>query len=143
MRTFLLFLHSFRGRDDWASVSTHRHPLAYALSYALSSLPYLRSQLRWLALVRDEPVVRDAVRHDHRLLERWQHRYLSRGFTRGERLVRVYDHFRFVATPLPASPLSFPYAQGTLPPSPSLSVVGGGSVLAREPTRRPAPLRAR
>lgn len=136
MRTFLLFLHSFRGRDDWASVATHRHPLAYALSYALSSLPHLRSQLRWLALVRDEPVVRDAVRHDHRLLERWQHRYLSRSFTRGERLERVYDHFRFVATRLPASLLSSMYAQGRVVLSHIDLDDGGVLELAWEPPVR-------
>lgn len=112
MRAFLLFLQSFRNRDDWTSVSTHRHPLAYAFSYALSCLPHLRPHLRWLALVADEPVVREALRYDRRLLERWQHRYLSRRFSRGERLERVYDHFRFVASRLPTSLLMTMYGHG-------------------------------
>lgn len=136
MRAFLLFLDSFRGRDDWMSASTHRRPLAYAFHYALSSLPYLRSHLRWLALVRDEPVVSDAVRHDHRLLERWQHRYLSRRFSRGERLERVLDHFRFVASRLPASLLSTMYAQGRVVLSQVRLDDGGVLELAWEPPVR-------
>lgn len=102
-------LQSFRDRDDWSRRRSYR---ASALRYALRCLGAPLLHLRWLAVLDSHPGLRAAVRRDGRLIERWQHRFLSRGFGPRRALRTVIDHFGFVSTRLPAGMLERLYVDG-------------------------------
>lgn len=102
-------LQSLRNRNDWSNRRSYR---SSALRYAVRCLAAPLLHLRWLALLDSHPALRAAVQRDGRLIERWQHRFLSRGYGQRKTLRTVMDHFRFLTTELPAGMLERIYTDG-------------------------------
>lgn len=91
-------VQSFRQRNDWQS---RRSARVYAAGYAARCLVAPLRHLRWLGLLQTHPALRAAAQRDGRLLERWQHRFISRRFGARKRLDALMDHYGFVVSDLP------------------------------------------
>ena len=100
---------SFRQRNDWQS---RRSARVYAAAYAARCLLAPLRHLRWLGLLQSHPALREAARRDGRLVERWQHRFISRHFGARKRLDALMDHYRFVGSALPHGLLERMYVDG-------------------------------
>ncbi|HVI53550.1 MAG TPA: DUF535 family protein [Luteibacter sp.] len=126
------FVASFRERNDWRSQHARR-----AAGYAARCLVAPLRHLRWLGLLQSHPALRDAARRDGRLVERWQHRFVSRSFGARKRLAALMDHYRFVVAALPQGLLERMYAEGQVTLA-EASMKNGEPlrVLLMPPTRR-------
>lgn len=102
-------VESFRRRNDWQS---RRSARVYAAAYAARCLVAPLRHLRWLGLLQAHPVLRAAALRDGRLVERWQHRFISRRFGARKRLDALMDHYGFVVSALPQGLLEHMYADG-------------------------------
>lgn len=102
-------VESFRHRDDWRS---RRATSVYAAGYAARCLLAPLRHFRWLGLLQSHPALQAAARRDGRLVERWQHRFISRRFGVRKRLDALMDHYGFVASALPQGLLGQMYADG-------------------------------
>jgi uncharacterized protein VirK/YbjX len=102
-------VQSFRQRNDWQS---RRSARVYAAGYAARCLLAPLRHLRWLSLLQSHPALREATRRDGRLVERWQHRFISRRFGARKRLDALMDHYRFVSSALPEGLLERMIADG-------------------------------
>lgn len=102
-------VQSFRQRNDWQSRRSSR---VYAAGYAARCLLAPLLHLRWLGVLQGHPALRDAAERDGRLVERWQHRFISRHFGVRKRLAALMDHYGFVASALPQGLLAQMYADG-------------------------------
>lgn len=102
-------VQSFRQRNDWQS---RRSARVYAAGYAARCLLAPLRHLRWLSLLQSHPALREATRRDGRLVERWQHRFISRHFGARKRLDALMDHYRFVSSALPEGLLEHMIADG-------------------------------
>jgi uncharacterized protein VirK/YbjX len=100
---------SFRQRNDWQS---RRSSHVYAAAYAARCLVAPLRHLRWLGLLQSHPALREAAQRDGRLVERWQHRFISRRFGARKRLDALMDHYGFVVSSLPEGLLEQMYADG-------------------------------
>ncbi|MBB3225651.1 hypothetical protein FHW69_000241 [Luteibacter sp. Sphag1AF] len=90
-----------RWRQLDASVSTARR-LAALGRYTLRTLAAPRKQLGWLRFLHATPAMRQAVRTDPRLYDRWHRDYICTTFTREERRQAVSAHYRFMLQRFPA-----------------------------------------
>jgi uncharacterized protein VirK/YbjX len=102
-------VQSFRHRNDWQS---RRSAWVYAAGYAARCLALPVYHVRWLGLLQTHPALRAAMHRDGRLVERWQHRFISRRFSARRRLDALMDHYGFVASALPGGLLELMYAEG-------------------------------
>jgi uncharacterized protein VirK/YbjX len=102
-------VQSFRHRNDWQSRRSSR---VYAAGYAARCLVAPLRHLRWLALLQAHPALRAAALRDGRLVERWQHRFISRRFGARKRLDALMDHYGFVVSALPHGLLERMMADG-------------------------------
>jgi len=102
-------VQSFRHRNDWQS---RRSSWVYAAGYAARCLALPVYHIRWLGLLQAHPALRAAMHRDGRLVERWQHRFISRRFGARKRLDALMDHYGFVASALPEGLLELMYAKG-------------------------------
>jgi uncharacterized protein VirK/YbjX len=102
-------VESFRHRNDWRSRRAMR---VYAAGYAARCLLAPLRHLRWLGLLQSHPALEAAARRDGRLVERWQHRFVSRRFGVRKRLDALMDHYGFVVSALPQGLLGQLYAEG-------------------------------
>lgn len=84
----------------------------YAAGYAARCLLAPLRHLRWLGLLQTHPALREAAQRDGRLVERWQHRFISRRFGIRQRLDALVDHYGFVVSALPQGLLERMYAAG-------------------------------
>jgi uncharacterized protein len=102
-------VQSFRHRNDWQS---RRSSHVYAAGYAARCLVAPLRHLRWLGLLQSHPALRAATQRDGRLVERWQHRFISRRFGARKRLDALMDHYGFVVSVLPRGLLERMVAKG-------------------------------
>lgn len=95
------FKLSMRSRDDW-----HGGPLKRffsATKYLYRSASVWTKHAHWLDFIATTPAMPAVIAHDRRLLERYQHRYISLRFNRQTRLAIVQSHYRFIASHWPAA----------------------------------------
>lgn len=88
MRTLLRLAASVRHRNDW-----HSHPRLRAVRYLAKTCYAPSLHARWLSVL-DDPLTQPATLRDTHLFERWQHQWVSRGFSPADRLRRLLDHHR-------------------------------------------------
>ncbi|MDF4001854.1 DUF535 family protein [Luteibacter sp. PPL552] len=89
----LSHLHaSLHHRNDW-----HSRPRTRALRYVIRSLYAPRLHDRWMAMLFSDALSPLLARDTH-LFERWQHRWVSRGFSRRQKLRLLLDHYAYLPT---------------------------------------------
>lgn len=108
---FELLLDSFRGRHDWRGSPLKRGTAM--CKYLLRSLRHLSLQLRWLAFLRDTPVLQPYLRDEPRLFERPQHAYISRELDVGSRYAIIESHHRYLLARWPLELIGQIYRGGT------------------------------
>lgn len=112
------FQLSMRSRDDWRGGRLKR--IFLAAKYLIRSASVWQAHSQWLDFIATTPSMPAVIAHDRRLLERYQHRYISLRFDRARRLAIVQSHYRFIAKQWPAGLLHDVYVErsaiiGTLP----------------------------
>lgn len=107
------FLRSLRDRHDWRGNADRRTWMA--AKYLLRCLTMFREQAGFLAFVEDEPALLAFRRRDPRMLERHLHRYLNRGWHRGQRLRAIRQHYRHALAAMPPPLFRAIYAEGVAP----------------------------
>lgn len=98
MQSFLRFARSLHGRAGWHS--TRSHALGAVLTYCGRSLKRWRAHDEWLSFL-ESPAMAGITEVDRVLLERYQHRYISKGWTTEQRLAAVRDHYEFALARFP------------------------------------------
>lgn len=91
----LRFRLSMRSRDDWHGGTLKR--FFSAAKYVIRSMRVWRQHAQWLDFIATTPAMAAIIANDRRLLERYQHRYISKRLHRAARLAVVQSHYRFIA----------------------------------------------
>jgi uncharacterized protein VirK/YbjX len=107
------FLRSLRNRHDWHGNADRRAWMA--AKYLIRCLTMFREQAGFLAFVENAPALQAFRRRDPRMLERHLHRYLNRGWHRGQRLRAIRQHYRHALAAMPAPLFRAVYAEGAAP----------------------------
>lgn len=98
MQSIFRFVRSLRGRANWHSKRSHT--VNAVLSYIGRSVSAWRTHDAWLAFL-ESPTMAGVSSIDTVLTERYQHRYISRRWSRERRLRALRDHYDFVLSRLP------------------------------------------
>ena len=106
-------LRSLRGRHDWRGDAKKRTWLA--AKYLARCLGMPRRQSAFLALIEREPMLHAFRRRDPRMLERHFHCYIHRGWSRGQRLDAIRQHYAHALAALPEPLFRAVYVEGCAP----------------------------
>ena len=98
MASLFRFARSLRGRAGWHS--TRSHALGAVLTYCGRSMRRWREHDAWLAFL-ESPAMAGITEVDTVLVERYQHRYISKAWTPRQRLQAVRDHYDFALARFP------------------------------------------
>ncbi|URX63308.1 VirK/YbjX family protein [Luteibacter anthropi] len=98
MQSLLRFARSLRGRASWHSKRIRG--LSATLTYVGRSMVRFRRHDAWLALL-ESPDMAGLTSVDVTLLERYQHRYISRQWSRDRRLDVLRSHYEFAVARFP------------------------------------------
>ena len=98
MQSFFRFARSLRGRAGWHS--TRSHAIGAVLSYVGRSVARWHAHDAWLAFL-EAPSMAGISSIDHVLVERYQHRYISKAWSRERRLKALRDHYDFALARFP------------------------------------------
>jgi len=96
--SILRFARSLRNRTGWHS--SRSHAAGAVLTYVGRSIARWREHDAWLAFLESTPMA-GITSIDHVLIERYQHRYLSKAWSRERRLAAVRDHYEFALARFP------------------------------------------
>lgn len=98
MQSFFRFARSLRGRAGWHSKRSHA--LGAVLTYTGRCLARWREHDAWLAFL-ESPAMAGIPSIDTVLVERYQHRYISKAWSKARRLQAVRDHYDFALARFP------------------------------------------
>ncbi|SEW19465.1 DUF535 family protein [Luteibacter sp. 329MFSha] len=134
MQSIFRFVRSLRGRTGWHS--TRSHAVGAVLTYVGRSVSRWREHDDWLAFLESTPMLGIAA-IDTVLPERYQHRYLSKAFTRECRLRAIRDHYEFALARFPRSFFHTLYRERKVVAG-ELTLRDGGrlSLIVKAPMRR-------
>ncbi|TCV92150.1 hypothetical protein EC912_108144 [Luteibacter rhizovicinus] len=99
MSSLSRFIRSLRGRSQWHS--TRLRGAEAAVKYAARCLRAWKPHGRWLAFLDETPGMAGVVAVDPTLVERYQHRFISRSLRTRRRLAILSDHYAFAAQHFP------------------------------------------
>lgn len=134
MPSILRFLRSLRGRTSWHS--SRSHAVGAWLTYAVRSLARWREHDAWLALLESTPMAGIAG-IDTVLVERYQHRYINRAWSRDRRLRALSDHYAFALERFPRAFFHLLYRERAVVAG-KVTLRDGGklSLIVKAPMRR-------
>ncbi|MGA7437547.1 MAG: DUF535 family protein [Luteibacter sp.] len=98
MQSLFRFARSLRGRAGWHS--TRSHALGAVLTYCGRAARRWREHDAWLAFL-ESPAMAGITEVDQVLVERYQHRYISKAWTTEQRLRAVRAHYDFALSRFP------------------------------------------
>lgn len=98
MQSFFRFARSLRGRAGWHSTRTHA--IGAVLTYALRCASRWRAHDAWLAFL-EKPPMAGISSVDTVLVERYQHRYISKAWSKERRMKALRDHYDFALAHFP------------------------------------------
>src|ERR1700754_4204619 len=98
MQSFFRFVRSLRGRRAWHSTRTHA--VGAVITYIARCVARWRKHDEWLAFL-EEPAMAGISSIDRVLVERYQHRYISKAWSKERRLKALRDHYDFALARFP------------------------------------------
>ncbi|MGN6478989.1 VirK/YbjX family protein [Luteibacter sp.] len=98
MQSLFRFVRSLHGRAGWHS--TRSHAIGAVLTYCGRSLKRWREHDAWLAFL-ESPAMAGITESDAVLIERYQHRYISKAWSPEQRLAAVRGHYEFALAHFP------------------------------------------
>jgi Uncharacterized protein conserved in bacteria len=98
MQSLFRFVRSLHGRAGWHS--TRSHAIGAVLTYCGRSLKRWREHDAWLAFL-ETPAMAGITEADAVLIERYQHRYISKAWSAAQRLEAVRAHYDFALARFP------------------------------------------
>ena len=98
MQSFFRFTRSLRGRAAWHSSLSHG--IGAAITYTARSIARWRAHDAWLAFL-ESPAMAGIPVIDRVLVERYQHRYISKAWSKQQRYRAVRDHYDFALAKFP------------------------------------------
>lgn len=98
MQSLLRFMRSLRGRSAWHS--SFSHAVGAVLTYTGRCVALWRRHDAWLAFL-ESPAMAGISTIDTVLVERYQHRYISKAWSKQRRLKALRDHYDFVLARFP------------------------------------------
>ncbi|QWT20060.1 VirK/YbjX family protein [Bacillus sp. NP157] len=98
MQSLFRFARSLRGRAAWHSSSSHA--FSAIASYCGRSIARWRAHGEWLGFL-ESPAMAGITELDTVLVERYQHRYISKAWTIEQRLQAIRDHYDFALARFP------------------------------------------
>jgi uncharacterized protein VirK/YbjX len=134
MQSLFRFARSLHGRAGWHS--TRSHALGAVLTYCGRSVKRWRKHDAWLAFL-ESPAMAGITEVDRVLLERYQHRYISKAWSAEQRLQAVRDHYEFALARFPRQLFHMLYRERQVLAG-KLTLRDGGklSLLLKAPIRR-------
>jgi uncharacterized protein len=134
MQSLLRFARSLRGRAGWHS--TRSHALGAVLTYCGRSMKRWRAHGEWLAFL-ESPAMAGITELDTVLVERYQHRYISKAWSTEQRLQAVRDHYDFALAHFPRQLFHMLYRERQVLAGKLMLRDGGElSLLVKAPIRR-------